>query len=202
MGKSNKKRNKGKLCPLCNVRPKCLKSHVQRKHFPWYTTALTACWECQIQEGRNCFFMASHGSDNHPNGPAYSDRKKIVWDYLMNGVLHLLCHQLGLNNFQKLLGFVKTHHLYSDLFPNVINFTNSEIQELSRFEEVNGLSVTKSFSISPPNSTAALTHWRVLSNILNKLTPAAQTEVFQLYSPLYISGVKFTEFIDDVLDSN
>ena len=34
------------------------------------------------------------------------------------------------------------------------------------------------------------------------MTPAAQTEVFQLCFPFYISGVKFTETFDDALDSN
>ena len=110
----------------------------------------------------------------------------------MNGVFHLFCNHLGQINITQLLEFVKEKHLYPDYSESTV-FTVKERSCLTCFEEKNGLPPSDVFSICPPSSMAALSHWRILSNLLNLLTPAAQRDIQQLYCPLYISGIKYTE---------
>ena len=146
---------------------------------------------------KKVFLTAKHGEEFHPKDPSFTSENKTLWVYLMNGVFHLLCHHLGAENFSSLLEFVKEKHLYPDLPSSGTmeqHFTEVELSCLIMFEEVNGLSKSERFSISPPDSIAALTHWRILSNILHIITPAAQQDVYNLNSPLYISGIKFAGF--------
>ena len=44
-----------KVCKLCGITTDRLRHHVVCQHLPWYVSAHTACWRCEIQEGTPMF---------------------------------------------------------------------------------------------------------------------------------------------------
>lgn len=154
--------------PECTGRSKHLKSHFLRKHVPWYVGQLTACANCQSQEGREYFEKAKHTACDSPES-----LDKETWVHLINGLLLFLTQKLGLASFQELLDLVNE----KGVFINLLVFNPQEVALLRHYESINGLYPTADFRRQPFVSAASLLHWRVLSSIILDLTKEEQDQV-------------------------
>ncbi|XP_062605129.1 putative deoxyribonuclease TATDN2 [Saccostrea cucullata] len=180
----------GRKCPLCTARTPAIKPHVLRSHLPWYFGALTACWKCGVQEGKQCFLRAKHiNAEGHPEGALFNEANRRRWVSLMNGLLHRICYHIGLGSLDNLLCFVVEKHLYVETInPAASDFTDGEVELLNLYEDANGLARSQCFSIHPPTSVASLVHWRIICNLLQLLLPAGQRDVIATMQELTFSG--------------
>lgn len=150
-----------------------------------------ACWKCGVQEGKHCFLRAKHSNtESHPEGVLFGESGRRQWVHLINGLLHRICYQIGLDTLDSLLGFVKEQSLHvEDTTQTTSDFTDGERELLALFEDCNGITKSQCFSIHPPMSVASLVHWRIISNLLQLLLPAGQRDVISTVQELTYSGI-------------
>ncbi len=191
--KVNKKKRNTKHCPLfnCGISTTHLRRHVVRAHLPWFMQPDTACWTCQVQEECACFLTAKHTAEvvSHPSGAGFSDFNAHRWGFLFNGLLWQLCRRFGLTSIQALLDFVSN----SQCFPIVTGeaFFTEELMRMFRYEqdhEASPVGDITSFSISPPTRIVALGHWRILLDLVGRLSYSHQQDLLASSQSLTQAG--------------
>ena len=160
--------SKTRKCPLCYDRFENIRQHVEVSHLPWDFSHERSCWSCRKlidQAGRRAPRCAHHQAEE-----TFSDDMVDELGALFNGALHFL--QQCLRDSARNGLFIYKH------------FSETESRYLNLLDDrrlgVTGEISHRIYKCSPPNQYFSLTHWRVLLEILSRLSPA-ERENFRTY---------------------
>ena len=175
--------SKTRKCPLCHDRFENLRQHVEVSHLPWYFSYERSCWACRklIDQART----RAHRCAHHQAEATFSDDMVNELGALFNGALHFLHQCLRDSAIDGLFIYVHSEGLYpSYATTEVKQFSETESRYLNLLDDrrlgVTGEISHRIYKCSPPNQFLSLTHWRVLLEILSRLSPA-ERENFRTY---------------------
>ena len=161
-------------CPVCDKKPNCsLRCHAL-VHLPWYGDPVKVCWECGehfMQYGN----LRKHLQSRHPN--RHFNNHTSRWVTLLANLFHIITKHLQLSKVQDLVGYVIKHHLF--LEPGEPSPDYQEMMCL--FDITSGRAMPpQGYCYSPSYSVAALTHWKILVLLIQRLNPSCKQHMFNM----------------------
>ena len=161
-------------CPICQKKPNCSLRHHALQHLPWYGDPIKVCWECGehfTQHGN----LRKHLANYHPNGRFHNHTSR--WVTLLSNFFHVVARSLQLSTIEDLLPYVIKHHL----FPNP-GEPNPDDKEMMRLFDVTSCRTVPAhpYHYSPPNSVAALTHWKIMVLLVEQLDVSSKHHLFKM----------------------
>ena len=181
---------KPRACALCSDRVLHLRTHTLSQHLPWYLNAFAACWQCGTTENTRGFRVVKHPCfTSHPKGSLFTNTNLVRWVLLMNGVFLFLQECLHLPSPLALVEYVVSNGLLPATTQNPFSTAAPEDILLMRFyEEFNYLPSSAGFSLEPPIPLIALSHWRILSNLLSRVSSEARVAFRNLHQYRSLDG--------------
>ena len=168
------KRKGRSQCPVCDKKPNCSLCHHALVHLPWYGDPVKVCWECgeHFTQHRN---LHKHLQSRHPN--RHFNNHTSRWVTLLANLFHIITKHLQLSKVQDLVGYVIKHHLFPE--PGE---PSPDDQEMMRLFDITSHHAVppQGYCYSPPNSVAALTHWKILVLLIQWLNPSCKLHVFNM----------------------
>ena len=150
-------------CPICGKKPNCSLRRHALAHLPWYGDPVKVCWERGehfTQHGN----LRKHLTNWHPNGGFHNHTSR--WVTLLANFFHIIARSLKLATVEDLVPYVIQHHLFPD--PGEPSLEDKEMMHL--FDITSHCIVPSGpYCYSPPNSIAALTHWKIMVLLLQQL---------------------------------
>ena len=188
---------KKRQCPVCPRREPHVKRHVLQEHFPFYISPDTACWVCGQQEAQRYKIILTHQPRHRCEGVLFESGKLDIWVKMMRGVVQFFCQEFQ-QSAAGLLEMVREKKWFPDQTGRV---TDVDHALWSYYEVRNDLPEMVEHLVSPPNSIAALFHWRILSKMLMEI-PMARRVVFKEWEEVVEIGVRDVEEPYQVADSH
>ena len=162
-----------RLCMVCGQAvPDKLRHHLAFHHLPWYFFPLAVCWPCSKAECKTSNVVRFH---NHSLNLVFQDVHIARWLGLITGYLYELASAFDQSSLSNLLREVQNGSMYLRNYPETIPPSVTLIwQELDSYL---GNPIPSQYSVSPPNSVAALTHHSVVNIMLGVLPANVQQRV-------------------------
>ncbi len=185
----SKKRRRSVRCGICDkevLAGKALCRHVEQQHLPYYFNPATACWSCELSVS-SLAFLHQHRLECDAvfgEGAFQSDDILHRWVLWSTGCLHFLRTAKHLQSLEQLRIYVSKHHVS----PSDCEFSPSRDVLLNFVDRHLGQNVPATHTVSPPNTIAAILHWRTVMSLVQSLPPADQERFRDLQSPASLQG--------------
>ena len=93
---------------------------------------------------------------------------------LVNHMLRFIADALNIPGVPALLQFMRSN---PELWPEYdVEFQEDLKALMDLFQQINGFTAIN-YTMSPPNCVAALLHWKILVNLIGRLSPTAQEDI-------------------------
>ena len=177
-----------RVCPICNRGVShVLRRHVLQVHLPVIADPSKVCWVC-----RQSFVQTSQVA-NHLQGPCAGGhylRNVREWAPLVMTMFKLISHDLNLDYASQLIAYVAQ---FPEICPNS-EFTPApeDVTQMTAYNDYHKIKSPRAFTFAPPNSAICLLHWRILANLLMRVSQSTKAEIFALISCRSSPGVHKT----------
>ena len=93
--------------------------------------------------------------------------------------------ELNLTRLEILLQYVAEH---PEFLPEETSPTPDDIWMMNAFHQYCGVPRPKTYSFSPPNTLKGALHWRILGNLLQRISPGAREHLARLHEKPFWGG--------------
>ena len=150
----------GRACNLCPHRYSHMRRHMIASHLPWYFDPHSTCWICKLVEPQPKF-LERHLKLCRGKSGRFGIKWASKWRALMLGLFWSIMNSVGCSDECKLVEWATAN----DCFKNItLNPRDTENMKLFDKDLEGDIDLGRTLSL------AHLTHWRVFSNMLTKLS--------------------------------
>ncbi len=188
-------------CKYCGTATNNKRRHMEEVHLPFWLMPHTACFYCEEPAMQHGMLMKLHLNSDvnpHPLSAGLTDQNLELYTGRMNNLLHKLRRKLGFSRLDDLLAYVRVENenlgLIDKRNPVPIRVSPYMHSVMRGWEILNNLRVTDKYEIAPPNSLASLTHWKVISVLLEKI-PNMINEIKEDTQCADINGANMRELV-------